>query len=334
MAKGQADSVTTNESNESTATAQELVDTVLGQLKTLGAGEESSRLFPGGIGSVDLIALRIVGAQSVAASASLTSTEDDEASITFNTEGHHVIALIAQQDLQTRLPNVAQKVERILSAGNRDIKEAATFPDDIRNQQPETKPFHFIDIPFEEGGPVNPPLPGAPHVLSKIEEFSQFFRQGGGNAQENVDALSWLIHMFGDVHQPLHCIERISELHPGGDRGGNSFRLKGKAKNLHSAWDSSVNVLHLGKDEDELPIEIMQEHSRARLSDELTVTDPEDWARASFNLAKKHAYSIEENPENPPRLSTTYLNNMERVGRRQAALAGYRLADRLEAILP
>ena len=41
----------------------------------------------------------------------------------------------------------------------------ATFPDDIRAQQPQTKPFHFIDIPLEEGGAVNPPLPASPHVL-------------------------------------------------------------------------------------------------------------------------------------------------------------------------
>jgi len=202
----------------------------------------------------------------------------------------------------------------------------------IRNSQPLTKPFHFIDIPFKDGGAANPPLPQAPHVLSQIKERSDFFTNGGGTAQENVDALSWLIHMFGDVHQPLHCIEHISSLHPTGDRGGNSFRLKGSAQNLHHIWDSSVSPFQ-SADEDELALEIAAEHSRASLAADLQITDPEKWARASFRLAKQNAYTIAENPQTPPKPSMTYLKKMEKIGRRQAALAAYRLADRLAAIL-
>jgi len=327
-------------------TAQELLDTAFSKLKELGAGDEAFNLFPGGIGSVDLeidsggdpnaefrLTLKISAPTPQAAPAAVTVAEEDETEITFNSEGHHVIAMIAFSDLQTRLPNVAQKVQRILDAGDRLLTEAATFPDDIRNQQPQTKPFHFIDIPFEDGGPVNPPLPQAPHVLSKIQEFSDFFSGGGGSDQENVDALSWLIHMFGDIHQPLHCIEHISSLHPGGDRGGNSFRLKGRARNLHSAWDSSTDVFQ-NIDEEELADQIAQQHTRASLAKDLQVTDPEQWARASFKLAKKNAYSLTENPQDPPKPSTAYLKNMEKIGKRQAALAGYRLADRLEQVLP
>ena len=242
-----------------------------------------------------------------------------------------MIALLAMEDLQTNSATALQRVQRILEDGDRSVREAATFPDDIRAQQPQTKPFHFIDIPLEEGGAVNPPLPASPHVLSKIEDFSDFLRSGGGSTEEKVDALSWMFHLFGDVHQPMHCIERISELHPGGDRGGNSFRLRGRARNLHSLWDSSVNVLaDLG--EEELVQSILQEHSRESLASDIGVTDTEKWARASFNLAKRHAYSLEENPQNPPKPSTSYLRNMEKIGRRQAALGGYRLSDRLKEI--
>ena len=51
---------------------------------------------------------------------------------------------------------VAQRVQQILDDGDRLLTEAAIFPDVIRNDQPETKPFHFIDIPFRDGGPANP----------------------------------------------------------------------------------------------------------------------------------------------------------------------------------
>jgi len=328
-----------------TSSAQEITDAVFSKLK--GLSSEASNLFPDGIGSVELeigldreessgfkLTLKVSGAAAtgtVRAFAAVVEAEDDS-SVTFNAEGHKVIAHIAMNDLQSRVPAVAQKVQQILDDGDRLLTEAAIFPDVIRNDQPETKPFHFIDIPFRDGGPANPALPPAPHVLAKIDDFSTFFTGGGGTAEENVDALSWLIHLFGDVHQPLHCIEHISSLHPDGDRGGNSFRLKGSAKNLHSAWDSSVNVFE-SKDEEQLALDIAAIHTRQSLASDLQVTVMEQWARSSFKLAKRHAYSIAENPQNPPKPSTAYLKNMEKIGKRQAALAGYRLADHLAAIL-
>ena len=325
--------------SEGAITAQGVLETVLSKVKELGSGDGTSRLFPNGIESVDLqmelsefhLSLKLNGTQTGSIILRAVEEEDDETRISFNTKGHQVIALIAMQDLETRLPDIHEKVLAILDAGDRSVREAAIFPDVIRNQQPQTKPFHFIDIPLKAGGPINPPLPGPPHVLSKIAEFTDFLKGGGGDAQEQVDALSWLFHLLGDVHQPLHCIERISTLHPNGDRGGNAFLLKGKAKNLHSAWDGSVNVIG-NKDEEVLVNDIMQAHPRSSMTAELQVKDTEKWARATFSLAKKNAYTLTENPRNPPKPSMTYLKNMEKVGQRQAALGGYRLADQLEAI--
>lgn len=250
----------------------------------------------------------------------------------FNAEGHHVIALAMEQDLAANSPATLAKVNQILGAVDRDIREAATFPDDIRNQHPETKPFHFIDIPFEDHGPVNPPLPAAPHVLSALNDFSAVLQSATSSAQQKADALSWLIHLFGDIHQPLHCIEHRSELHPEGDRGGNSFKIRGAKRNLHSLWDSAVNVTQ-SLDEDQIADEVVQAHPRSSLTRELAVKDPVKWARTSFRLAKTHAYTLDEDPQHPPTPSTAYKKNMETIGRKQAALAAYRLADRLQAIL-
>jgi len=257
---------------------------------------------------------------------------DGNVTATFNAEGHHVIAQIAQLDLTQNFPQVMKKVQKILDDGGRDLLTAATFPDDIRDSHPETKPFHFVDIPFRDGGPINPPLPHVPHVISKISEFSAALQQHNGSPLERVDNLSWLIHLFGDIHQPLHCIEHISNLHPGGDRGGNSFLLKGKAKNLHSLWDSSVDFTN--NSGQQLVNDIAKEHSRNSLKTDLQNTNLEDWARASFALARKFAYApLQENPAAPPTPSKAYLKKAQEIGQRQAALAGYRLADRLRKIL-
>jgi hypothetical protein len=322
-----------------------LIEAAFTQIALLGSAEQASRLFPEGIGMLELqvalgndtqrdvsLSLRIAGQQSTPTAAPLAViAAEGDVEATFNAEGHHIVAFILESDLNQNDPDTMQRVQEILDRGHRDLEHAATFPDDIRSAHPETKPFHFIDIPFEQGGPVNPPLPQVPNVITKIAEFSHKLKNGGTD-QEKVDALSWLIHLFGDIHQPLHCIERISQLHPGGDRGGNSFRLGGGAENLHKFWDSSANF-HNGVQQ-QVAEKIMVAFPRSELADDLENTNVESWARASFALAKKYAYGpLHENPAHPPTPSATYLKRAEKIGRRQAALAAYRLADRLRAIL-
>lgn len=323
---------------ESVTAAQELLDKTLSKLKDLGDSDQST-LFPNGVQSVDLevgfgtqenpefhLALKIIGAGSSA------DRDEEQTQIRFNAEGHHIIALIAMKDLETNSPEVFNKVQQILTDGDRTIFEAAKFADDIRNSQPQTKPFHFVDISLREGGPLEPPLPPEPHVLSKIVDFTNLLREHGNDAEENVNNLSWLIHLFGDVHQPMHCIERTNQFNPNGDRGGNGFRLKGRPNNLHSLWDSSVSIFS-DTDPDDTAVNIMQEHTRESLANDLQETEPESWARNGFRLARRFAYSpLVEDPDNPPRPSTNYLRTMSQTGRRQAALGGYRLADRLKEI--
>lgn len=323
---------------------QELLDTALAKIKGLHEDGGSEAPPPNGIGSVQLevdadetssefhFKLKVDFAKAAAANgdASIAMDDGDDAGLFFNSEGHHVVALIAMADLQSRSPQAARAAEQILLAGDRTLEAAAVFPDDIRNEQPETKPFHFVDIPLQRGGPLNPPLPHAPHVISEIATFSTALAGRRSTDAEKVDALSWLIHLFGDIHQPMHCIERISDEHPGGDRGGNSFKLRGAASNLHSLWDRSVDFNN--GNEEEVATAIMGEHPRASLAVDLQVTSPEAWARACFKLAKKFAYSLRENPANPPRPSAAYLRKANEIARRQAALAGYRLSDRLQDI--
>lgn len=323
-----------------------LIETAFEQVKQLGATDEATRLFPEGLESLELdfeagngarISLRFKARQTGSA-ANVTGVVEDERILlddgvhaSFNAEGHHVIALIASTDLGQRMPNTMKKVQKVLDKGGRDLLSAAVFPDVIRNAQPETKPFHFVDIELETGGPANPPLPAAPHVISKIPEFTAALKHGG-SAQQMVDALSWLIHLYGDIHQPLHCVTRITPQHPrpDGDRGGNSFTLKGSPKNLHALWDSSVDFT--SQSELQISKSILQEHSRASLAADLAVTDIEKWARSSFNLAKQSAYGPLLALPSPPKPSAAYLAAANKIGRRQAALAGYRLADALHAI--
>ena len=86
-----------------------------------------------------------------------------------------------------------------------------------------------------DGTPLQPPKPI--NALSKIVEFRAAL--GDPSVAANIQAydLAWLLHLVGDIHQPLHAVARFTTQHPAGDRGGNDFKIQGTPDNLHSLWD-------------------------------------------------------------------------------------------------
>ena len=59
-------------------------------------------------------------------------------------------------------------------------------------------------------------------------------------------ALRLLIHYYGDIHQPLHNVDRYTKEFPNGDKGGNAFELKNhySANELHAVWDNVIYTYH------------------------------------------------------------------------------------------
>src|SRR4051794_37148479 len=70
-------------------------------------------------------------------------------------------------------------------------------------------------------------------------------------AEDKAVALCWILHLIGDVHQPLHCATLYSPQFERGDLGGNSFGVKinGKEYRLHTFWDNALDVVP-GTDDD------------------------------------------------------------------------------------
>jgi hypothetical protein len=74
-------------------------------------------------------------------------------------------------------------------------------------------------------------------------------RTGSEDAQA-AQALRFVIHFVGDIHQPLHCATRVSHAHPEGDRGGNLFMVAVSDENgsshpakLHGYWDGELGTI-------------------------------------------------------------------------------------------
>lgn len=98
------------------------------------------------------------------------------------------------------------------------------------------KYWHFIDTPFS---PDQTPLPAipAPNAQRQIVAFRAVLGSSQPDELKSYD-LVWLLHLVGDIHQPLHAVTRVTQAHPKGDAGANSVKLFGDgAPNLHSYWD-------------------------------------------------------------------------------------------------
>ena len=126
---------------------------------------------------------------------------------------------------------------------------ASTWPDQIRRKgSPYDHPeWHYIDYPLEP--PTFPEKPGPSptnDILYGIAQSEKMLRDPNSSPEVRAVYLSWLIHLVGDVHQPLHCSTLVNVEYPApiGDKGGNNFYVRPAeaALNLHSIWDNALGA--------------------------------------------------------------------------------------------
>lgn len=170
-------------------------------------------------------------------------------------KGHQTVALIAEKQLT---PEAKQMVQALL-AGNpidpalkrycgnavRDaMADSSTWPDDIRSQA-KNGPWHYIDIPR---GAKRAPLSdfcGKDGCVTKaIEDELAILKNKNGDPAKRAEALRYIIHFVGDLHQPLHAVTND-------DEGGNCVPVnylrrkarqqdQGYSPNLHALWDTAI----------------------------------------------------------------------------------------------
>jgi hypothetical protein len=130
--------------------------------------------------------------------------------------GHQVVALVALKQLT---PNARAKVQQLLQGqpspsihrfcgitGLDPFADLATWADDERDVRSETAPWHFIDIPL---GASRADLASACDtttgcVTTAIQQQLDVLRTASANVQDQANALMFLVHFVGDLHQPLH----------------------------------------------------------------------------------------------------------------------------------
>ena len=201
------------------------------------------------------------------------------------------------------------------------------------------KYWHFVDTPFSPDG--TPTVQAAkPNAQTQIAAFRA--KLADHSASEDVRSydLVWLLHLVGDVHQPLHATSRFVASNPKNrhgektDNGGNLVKIHctkcQSATNLHAFWDDALGP---SKVTAQTVIEAATELAAPDPA-QAAIADEKDWIRESFELAKKDVYvsPIGVTAETFE-ITKVYQDNAVKVAKDRIALAGVRLANLLTEAL-
>lgn len=237
-------------------------------------------------------------------------------------EGHEIIAAIALRELSP----MARLQTASLLGGDVMLIHDANWADEIRDQRPETGRWHYVDIPL--GAPGFDPRRDCRSndcVVAQIENDRRVLADAHASRQVRTEALRFLIHFVGDIHQPLHAVDN-------NDKGGNAVRvyMPGERTNLHRVWDAEV-VEALGADADMIAGGIDHAITPAQRKSWQAGT-PADWANESYRIARDEIYPVSRG-RRTMRLPASYPGSEKFVVRQQLARAGVRLAWLLNATL-
>jgi nuclease S1 len=240
-------------------------------------------------------------------------------------EGHRLVVRIAEGLLT---PAAQAQVKATLMPGE-SLEDLASWADEIRQSRPETYNWHFVDIPLDSSGlDMTRDCPQGDCVIQKITDFQKGWQDPAASAASRRDALLFLVHFVGDLHQPLHCENNH-------DRGGNDVPVSflGTNTNLHALWDSGL--LRTMPGEDHLLTTLNQAITPEQVANWSGGT-VEQWAGESFHAAQATVYgplpAVEKGQAVP--LDEWYEQMVEPVLEQQLEKAGVRLAAILNGTEP
>ncbi len=239
--------------------------------------------------------------------------------------------------MESTQANPASRLEASLQPDA--LASISNWADQVRQfGRPETAPWHFIDLPIRKDISVKDEqdyCPGNNCVVNELQINQGILGDESQPKSKRLEALKFVVHFMGDLHQPLHCADD-------GDRGGNDKEVRFKAPGhrghgakikLHALWD---HLIELKTEED--PRELATTLEKAIPKDQAaawTKGDEKDWAFESYQIAKNTIYTgLNSGPQdytdNP--LPDDYFDKMRPIVDQQLEKAGIRLAFVLNEI--
>jgi hypothetical protein len=238
-------------------------------------------------------------------------------------EGHRIIALIAGGYLTDK---AKAEVKDLL--GDQSLGDASNWADEVRGDPKYdwAKPLHYINVPRDATSvDLTRDCPDGNCVVAAIKKYSGILRDKSAPRQERIEALKFLIHFVGDVHQPLHASYAD-------DRGGNEVKvtwLQQPDWNLHRVWDLGL-IQHAMADSNEKAFadKVRDSVAAVQIKQWRNNMDPAQWASESLTMTRR-IYS--DLPTDHVIGEMYYEQNVLTVQQRLAA-ASFRLAALLNDI--
>jgi len=270
--------------------------------------------------------VRMVKLSAIALVALFGATPIDRAHA-WGQEGHSIVAELAERrlDLET-----LRKVRLLL--GGVSMASVANWADDYRASHPDSAGWHFVDIPFDQTA-YDPSRDCKPEkgdcIIHAITRFRVDVTDCSKSLAERGDAMKFLIHFVGDIHQPLHVETRFSA-DGTDDQGGNkvivTFFDQPNVK-LHALWDTGL-IMHTVFNWGAYVTRLQTGWLNGRDISSLDGGTPIDWAVEAHKYVPM-AYDIPATG----RLGQTYYDKALPIIDRQLALAALRLARLLKEAL-
>jgi S1/P1 Nuclease len=241
--------------------------------------------------------------------------------------------VICEMAFRLAKPATQAEVQRLInsdpSATFPDFSESCVLADHQRTRPTE----HYLNLPRDSAGLDTDTCPLAPKcVLTAILSDLNVVSSKNETDAARLFALESLGHWVGDIHQPMHVSFED-------DKGGNTIKVTGCARNLHSVWDSCLVDYAVGSDVMKASDGLMATITPA-MQAQWAISGPRDWANETFAIAKiattrycvVHGPSCDPSSENLT-ITTEYLETNKPVVREQLQKAAVRLAHLLDTAL-
>jgi hypothetical protein len=230
------------------------------------------------------------------------------------------------------------KYEPLIDGMNK-LFQPVPDPNDSESELCKTWHYHDTPIRFTGATPAireSSALKAIPHAIKELKTSST---APNPDRMRQCWWLYWIVHVVGDLHQPLHCVSNF-EFEPKGDEGGNKFsirNLKGSGKTrLHGFWDGGIGRA-IGEENQRGLSGNIEEVSARWLADPLnqspatlsTNLDIATWVKEGAQLAEAHVYTGIQRDTKP---SDAYTKMQSALCKKQAVLGGLRLAAVLNQI--
>lgn len=292
--------------------------------------------------------------------------------------GHKLVAYIAWQQMT---PEARANAVRLLLSAPEDSQIAAlyptppdqdftTYPIGARSKESKQRDFfmicaywadivrdraypnrakyhrgtwHYLDTFWKEtNGKVEfLNLPNdKENAVERLFYFDKVLRSDAPDSEKGI-ALAWVLHIAGDIHQPLHASGRVTDTEPKGDQGGNTFLLTSPdakpRENLHWYWDSVVvrTVPRRADSSDDdylLPLAaiMMKKYPASQFASKLESGKFDVWQQESLKVAIDKLYPKSLVRNQMP--TAAYQSEAYGIAQKQIATAGYRLGAWLNSI--